>query len=265
MEQRNVSLDVVRERIDAIDLDLLRLLDERAGLAGAVAEAKRQAGGGGFGLRPGREAEILRRLLAQPRHAATPALILRLWRELMGHSLALQGPFELAVWGGRDPTRAVELARLRFGAAPPLRVSPRADDALTAARRPGVVAVCVLEPGESGAPWWARLLAEPTLRVFSALPCLSSWGPRGAFAFAQVAVEPTGADETYWVTDAPGSATAIQSALGRDGLAAQLMAESAGLRLFSLAGFVQAEDERLARAPGGLKGVIGAAPLPYDL
>jgi hypothetical protein len=33
-----------------------------------------------------------------------------------------------------------------------------------------------------------------------------------------------------------------------------------GLKLFMLAGYVQAEDGRLASAPGSLSGVIGAAP-----
>jgi hypothetical protein len=32
------------------------------------------------------------------------------------------------------------------------------------------------------------------------------------------------------------------------------------LKLFMLAGYVQAEAERLATAPGGFSGVIGAAP-----
>ncbi|MET0274500.1 MAG: chorismate mutase, partial [Phenylobacterium sp.] len=64
------TLEEVRARLDAIDTELLRLLDERAGLAGMVAEAKAAAGDGGrFGLRPGREAQMLRRLLAQRRNA----------------------------------------------------------------------------------------------------------------------------------------------------------------------------------------------------
>ena len=54
-------------------------------------------------------------------------------------------------------------------------------------------------------------------------------------------------------------------ALGRDGAAAELIAEAGGLKLFSLAGYYQPDDERLARAPGRLSGVIGAAPAPFDV
>jgi len=43
------------------------------------------------------------------------------------------------------------------------------------------------------------------------------------------------------------------------------MAQAGGLKLFSLAGYVQRDDRRLARAPGDLKGVIGAASTPFDV
>ena len=263
MGEGRATLDEVRARIDGIDGELLSLLDERAGLARAVAEAKRRADpAGGFGLRPEREAQVIRALLARPRRAASPALVLRLWRELMAESLALQGPFQLSVWGGRDPARAAELARMRFGAAPPMRLTERPQEAVAAAREPGGVAVLLLEPG---AAWWGRLLAEPRLKVFAALPCLTAWGPLGALAIAEVEMGPTGGDETFWVTEAVGTAEATEEALGRLGLAGRMVSEGGGLRLFALAGYVQPGDERLTRAPGRLHGVIGAAPLPFDM
>ena len=255
------SLEDVRKRIDAIDAELLRLVDERAGLAKDVAAAKAAAGDAGkFGLRPAREAALLRRLLAN-RKSASPALIVRIWRELIGDSLANQGPFRVAVWGGKDPGRAVELARLRFGGAPPLAQVAKPEDALAVARTLGGVAVCCLAPDNA---WWGRLLAEPKLKVIAALPFLTAWGPLSAQAVAEIDVEPTGDDRTFWVTDAPGPAKAIEDVLSRDGVAATLLAETGGLKLFKLAGYYQANDERLARAPGKLSGVIGAAPAPLD-
>lgn len=257
------SLDAVRQRIDALDTELLRLLDERASLARVVAVAKKAAGDGEkFALRPGREAAIMRRLIASERAAASPSLVVRVWREMIGDSLSVQGPFHLNVWGGRNPGRAVELARHRFGAAPALRQHAKAEDAIAAARAPGGVAICALEPDTA---WWGRLLAEAQLKVFAALPCLNAWGHMSALAVAAVDVEPTGYDRTFWVTDAPGSAAAVEEALSRDGVAADLVAEAGGLRLFMLAGFYQPGDERLARAPGRLSGVIGAAPAPLDV
>src|SRR6185312_16429620 len=230
------SLDEVRRRIDAIDAELLRLVGERARIAHEVAAAKAAAGDAGrFGLRPGREALLLRKLLAG-RNGASAGLIVRIWRELIGDSLATQGPFHLTVWGGRDTARAVELARLRFGAAPTLRQVARPEDALAAARSLGGVAVCALNPDSA---WWGRLLAEPKLKVFAALPCLAAWGPLGALAVGEVEVEPTGADNTFWVTDAAQASAAIVEGLGRDGVAATLLVEAGGLKLFLLPGFYQ--------------------------
>lgn len=257
------SLAELRRRLDALDSELLRLIDERAQISRHVAAAKAAQGEAArFALRPGRETEILRRLLARPRAAASPALVVRVWREIIGASLAAQGPFHLAAWGGRDPSATLEYARYRFGAAPALRQVSKPSEALAAAKTPGGVAICALASDNA---WWGRLLAEPDLRVFAALPCLSSWGPMTALAVAAVDVEPTGADLTFWVTDAPEPASKIEAALSRDGVGASLLSASGGLKLFSLAGFYQPQDERLARAPGRLSGVIGAAPEPLDV
>jgi chorismate mutase len=259
----SLSLDEVRARIDAIDADLLALIDERASLAIQVAAAKAAAGDAGkFGLRPGRETQLLRRLIERPRKAAPASLVVRIWRELIGDSLSRQGPFHIAVWGGKDGARALDVARLRFGVAPPLKLAAKPEDALAAARTPGGVGVLSLA---ADAPWWGRLLAEPQLKVFAALPCLAAWGPLSALAVAEVDVEPTGQDQTFWVTDAPGPSQSIEDALGRDGVAGDLIAEAGGLKLYALLGFYEPDDERLTRAPGRLTGVIGAAPASFDV
>jgi chorismate mutase len=265
MTETPTLLDAVRARIDEIDAELLRLVDERASMPAKVAAAKAAEAGpsaGGFGLRPAREAQLIRKLLAQPHPSSSPALIVRLWREFIADSLAKQGPFRLVAWGGRDPVRTAQLARLRFGSAPPLTMMAKPEDALKAAKENGVVAVLSLDPG---AGWWGRLLAEPTLRAFAVGPCLNAWGSAAALAVAAVEVEPSGGDQTLWVTDAASPAATVETGLGDCGLVGDLLAEAGGLKLFALAGFIQTDDPRLATAPGALKGVIGAAPLPFDL
>jgi chorismate mutase len=252
----------VRARIDAVDDQLLALIAKRAGLAAAVAEAKRAAGDAPFALRPAREAQILRRLLAARDPAVSSDMVIALWRQIMADSLARQGPVHITLWGGRSLARTLELTRLRFGAMAPVRGAARPEDAIAAARTPGGIGVLALA---ADTPWWGRLLAEPRLNVFAALPDLSRWGPHIALAVAQVAAEPSGQDETFWVSDAPQPAAVVVEHLGGIGLAAEPVADAGGLRLYSLAGFVQRDDARLALAPGRLKGVIGAAPLPLDV
>jgi hypothetical protein len=71
---------------------------------------------------------------------------------------------------------------------------------------------------------------------------------------------PTGDDRTFWATDSQAPDARIVEILGAAGLAASPLIAAGGLKLFMLAGYVQAEDGRLASAPGSLSGVIGAAP-----
>jgi hypothetical protein len=108
--------------------------------------------------------------------------------------------------------------------------------------------------------WWGRLLAEPTLRVVGALPDDRRGLPR-ALMIQRASPGPTGDDRTFWATDSQTSDARIIGTLGAAGLAADLLIAAGGLKLFMLAGYVQAEDGRLASAPGSLSGVIGAAPL----
>lgn len=238
-------MDDTAARLADLDAELLRLIDERARLT-------REAG---RGLRPDEEAIVLRELLARPRTAASARLLVRAWRAMMADAAR---PTVAVCWGG---VRALELAAARFPATP-LRVAAKPEDALSAARTTGVVAVLALDPNT---PWWGRLLAEPRLKVFAALPELAADGDTAALAVADVPIEPSGGDDTFWVTDATASTTAIEEALGRDGLAGRLISAAGGLKLFALAGYVQVEDDRLVRAPGRLSGVIGAAPSPFDL
>ncbi len=258
----SLSLDDVRKRIDAIDDQMLALVAERAGLASSVAKAKRAKGETSFGLRPAREAQILRRLLISKDPSVSSEVAIALWRQIMADSLARQGAFHITLWGGKNLVRTVELAKVRFGAAVALRPAARPEDAIAAAKSLGGVGILALA---SDVPWWGRLLAEPTLNVFASLPDLRRWGPTTALAVAQVEVEPSGHDETFWVTDAPQQPDVLIDHLGTIGFAAEHLASAGGVRLFTLAGYVQREDERLALAPGKLKGVIGAASLPFDV
>lgn len=203
----------------------------------------------------------LRALLAQ-RPKISPEALVRLAREAEGLRLDRAGALRLALWGGSAPGVVWGLARERFGAAPRRVRVEKAEQALAAARPPPsgpaqVAGVLALEGG-----WWLRLLAEPAVRVFAALPETGHGVPR-ALAVTAVETGPTGDDRTLWATDAPARAAAIEALLGELGFAADLWAEAGGLKLFALAGYVQAHDERLARAPGRLSGVIGAAPVGF--
>ncbi|MNE47274.1 hypothetical protein D3C80_1416720 [compost metagenome] len=98
------------------------------------------------------------------------------------------------------------------------------------------------------------------LKVIAALPDDAAGVPR-ALLVSTEAPGPTGDDRTFWVTDSPLPDARIVGALGEAGLIAAPLTAGGGLKLFTLTGYVQAEDGRLFDAPGQMSGVIGAAPV----
>lgn len=93
------SLKAIRARIDGIDDEILKLVNERARAAADVAAAKQAAGEHGDFYRPAREAEVLRRVRDANQGPLSDADITRLFREIMSACLALQKPLQVAFLG----------------------------------------------------------------------------------------------------------------------------------------------------------------------
>jgi len=91
-------LSPLRERIDALDRELLRLISARAALAGEVAAVKSANGDRRF-YRPEREAAILRHIRERNPGPLDGEEITRLFREIMSACLALEQPLAVAFLG----------------------------------------------------------------------------------------------------------------------------------------------------------------------
>lgn len=167
---------------------------------------------------------------------------------------AVHGRIEAATGRGivTVGTMSALLAADRWGAAMPVA------DAETALARVDETTSALIDLGDR--PWWGRLLARPDLRVVEALPDDRAGMPR-ALLVACEASGPTGDDRTFWVTDSGMPDARIRADLAALGLAATLMTQAGGLKLYAVAGYVQPEDGRLTQAPGALSGVIGSAPV----
>lgn len=216
--------------------------EARLTLDRAVADAVAARIAAGPRTGPDADAIALRTLLADIPAASRPAVC-----ALLGRIEAAGAP-PLTVHGPLSQALAADRFGLTFTrAADPL-------DALKAART-GRALIDL-----SAGAWWGRLLATPDLRVIAALPDDRHGRPH-ALLVATAQPGPTGDDRTFWVSDSPLSDARLIAALGDAGLAASPLAATGGLKLFALAGYVQADDPRLACAPGALNGVIGAAPL----
>lgn len=84
-----------RDAIDAIDLEILTLLNQRANHAREIGEIK----GGGVIYRPEREAQVLRRVKELNPGPLANESVARLFREVMSECLALEKPLSVAYLG----------------------------------------------------------------------------------------------------------------------------------------------------------------------
>src|SRR4051794_16400450 len=147
------ALAALRGEIDRLDDQLHDLLMRRAEVVASLAASRVK--GGASPLRPGREAMILRRLLARHRGTLPGGAVVRLWREIFAASSALQGGFSVAVHL-RSPEH-VRIAREHFGTLTPHRSLPSVARTLAAVAS-GEAQVAVLPLPEEGEPpeqaWW---------------------------------------------------------------------------------------------------------------
>ena len=100
-EDTGDKLDAVRARIDAIDRDIARLLNERAAGAKQVAQIKATENTGETPVfyRPEREAQILKRVLAENTGPLPDRDLWRLFREIISCCLSLEQPLTVAYLG----------------------------------------------------------------------------------------------------------------------------------------------------------------------
>lgn len=93
------ELSVVRADIDAIDAELLELLNRRARCAQQVGEIKARHGDAGFIYRPEREAQVLRRIQDMNQGPLSSESVTWFFREVMSACLSLEQPLGIAFLG----------------------------------------------------------------------------------------------------------------------------------------------------------------------
>lgn len=93
------ELRTIRERIDRLDEQIQRLINERAACAVDVAHVKSAAGEGAAFYRPEREATVLRRVKERNTGPLPAEEMARLFREIMSACLALEQPLSIAFLG----------------------------------------------------------------------------------------------------------------------------------------------------------------------
>jgi chorismate mutase/prephenate dehydratase len=111
-EPSQETLDELRQRIDALDQQLIESINARARLVVEVGRIKRALGIPIY--TPHRESEVLRRILAHNRGPMPPRAIEAIYRELMSASFALERPLRIGYLGPLG-TYSHLAARRQFG------------------------------------------------------------------------------------------------------------------------------------------------------
>jgi chorismate mutase-like protein len=207
MDQPAPTLDELRRRLDTLDDRIHDLIMERAAVVERIAAFKQSTGQPG--LRPGREAQILRRLVARHRGKLPRQTLVRLWRELLGGTLSMQGKFVVAVAVPEARPGFWDIARDHFGGyvtMMPLRSSAEVVSAVGDGR--ASIGVLPMPSGHESEPWWPALAGprDQGPRVLARLPFAGIGNARDgggdALVIGKAEPDATGADRTMLVIDA---------------------------------------------------------------
>lgn len=272
------SLDELRREIDALDDRVHDALIARAEIAGAVRLAK---GADGAVFRPGREAKVLRRLVAR-HHGGLPAIVIvRIWREIMTASSRQQGSFSVAVATAAAGGAGIELARDHFGMLTALQPSSSIAQAIRAVTEGKAQAALVpLAEDVPEDPWWRSLGIGPgpQMVVIARLPFAHDQRAGAALLVGRQDFDPSGEDRGFLIaeTRAEISQARLRAALEKHGLPVSGFPASiddpggGSLQLVELGAYAAPGDARLAAAAAeaaehaNLR-VAGGYAVPLDL
>ncbi len=197
-------LEHLRAKIDRIDRAMHRLVVTRSEIALQIGRTKNST----LPLRPGREAFILRKLVALTPAGTPVEPLVRIWRELMGISVQLQGALRLAVWAPAATYEVCALARSHFGQEVSLVVHQRFGDLLAMMEScPSTVGIVPTTGTVMKSPWWLQLCqVKNAPRIIARLPFVQPknlLSEQDAFVIAPVVADPSGQDRTLMVVSLP--------------------------------------------------------------
>jgi chorismate mutase / prephenate dehydratase len=261
------TLDDLRRQIDAVDDQVHDLLMRRTEIVEAIGKEKKDGKVPAF--RPGREAIILRRLIARHSGRFPGIALVRMWREMLAATVGMQGKFAAAVYAPSAASGYWDLARDHFGSHTPMTAYHSIGQVIRAVTdKQASIGVLPMPSEDDGDPWWRFIVSSDAAapRVLARLPFAGRGNARSGGGDALVvgsgALEPTGDDRSLIVIETRGevSRARLFSALSSSGLDCNFYAvfEPGGgtaLNLVELTDFVLPDDKRLAI----FKDKVGAA------
>jgi chorismate mutase-like protein len=252
------SLNALRGEIDAIDEEIHDLLMRRTQVVEKIGASK---GDVECAHRPGREAQIIRRLVDRHTGAFPKHALVRVWREILTAFVRLQGPFSVAVHDPEDSCGFGDLARSHYGSVTPVAARQSARLVIDEVKsKKATVGVLPIPSYDDTAPWWPHLMScdAATPLVIARLPFAGPGNCRtealGALVISQVSPEATGRDRSFIAleTDKEFGLSSLQSALAAASLPTTFTVlwndkalDGISLYLAEVDDFVAADDHRI--------------------
>lgn len=256
MSSSKPSLADLRRRIDEVDDQIHDLLMRRAEIVEAIGERKKDGQVPAF--QPGREAVILRRLMARHSGRFPRAALVRMWREMLAATVGLQRNLTIAVYAPSADSGYWDLARDHFGSNTPMTPYRSVGEVIRAVTDAQASIAVVPMPSEDDPdPWWPFIASAsgPAPQVLARLPFAGRGNARAggdALAIGSGVLEPTGDDRSLVVVETRGEVGRARLIAGfaAAGLAGTFRAafvpgRGTTLNLVELADFVLPDDRRL--------------------
>ena len=153
----------LRREIEEVDAAIHDLLMRRTELAAAT----------GAALRPGSEAQSLRRLIGRHRGPFPKRILVRIWREILSALAALESPMAVAAYAPEQGVDLRGLARDHFGSESPLASCETTTSVLRQVTEgQAKVGVVPLPRDGEADPWWRHLARGGAVvpRIVARLP-----------------------------------------------------------------------------------------------
>lgn len=169
-ENAAASLAALRQNIDRIDETIHRLLMERGEIIENLIAAKAKQGGGSA-FRPGREAEMMRRLVK--RHSGLLPLdtVESIWRIIIGTFTYVQANYAVHVDVSAGDAAMRDSARFHFGFSPPFAPHHGPEAVVAAvAGSAGDLGLVRVATGVGDGAWWTGLEQPDAPKIIARLP-----------------------------------------------------------------------------------------------
>ncbi len=164
------TLADLREEIDRIDTALHRLLMERGQIIDRLIQVKAKQGGGSA-FRPGREADMMRRLVERHEGLLPVDTVETIWRIIISTFTYVQSNYAVHadISVGDDIMR--DCCRFHFGFTVPFKTHQNAADVIAAVTDSnGDLGLVPVEAAPSAGPWWTKLAGPRAPKIIARLP-----------------------------------------------------------------------------------------------